>query len=134
MSANSPLVQATSLRSRVLHGRGPLTALLLLVLANAVLTKNFYASNNLWNILLQITPTMLVAVGMTFVIATGGIDLSVGSLMAIASAVAAVTLDYGAGAAILLALVVSTAVGAFNGVLIAGYKIQPIIITLALLI
>jgi ribose/xylose/arabinose/galactoside ABC-type transport system permease subunit len=77
---------------------------------------------------------MLVAVGMTFVISTGGIDLSVGSTMAIASAVAAVSLDYGAGTAILLALVVATAIGAFNGVLIAGFKIQPIIITLAVLI
>ena len=44
---------------------------------------------------------MLVAIGMTFVIATGGIDLSVGSLMAIASAVAAISLDYGAFPAIL---------------------------------
>ena len=115
MSANSPVVQATSLRFRVLHGRAPLTALLLLVLANAVLTKNFYASNNLWNILLQITPTMLVAVGMTFVIATGGIDLSVGSLMAIASAVAATSLGHGTGFAILLGMSVATAIGTANG-------------------
>jgi ribose/xylose/arabinose/galactoside ABC-type transport system permease subunit len=134
MSANSPVVQATSLRFRVLHGRGPLTALLLLVLANAVLTKNFYASNNLWNILLQITPTMLVAVGMTFVIATGGIDLSVGSLMAIASAVAATNLGHGTGSAILLGMSVAAAIGTANGALIATLRIQPIIITLAVLI
>jgi galactofuranose transport system permease protein len=134
MSANSPLVQATSLRFRVLHGRGPLIALLLLVLANVVLTKNFYASNNLWNILLQITPTTLVAVGMTFVIATGGIDLSVGSLMAIASAVAATNLGHGTGLAILLGMSVAAAIGTANGALIAGLRIQPIIITLAVLI
>jgi galactofuranose transport system permease protein len=134
MSANSPVVQATSLRSRLLHGQGPLTALLLLVLANAVLTKNFYASNNLWNILLQITPTMLVAVGMTFVIATGGIDLSVGSLMAIASAVAATNLGHGTGFAILLGMSVAAAIGTANGALIATLRIQPIIITLAVLI
>ncbi len=76
---------------------------------------------------------MLVAVGMTFVIATGGIDLSVGSLMAIASAVAAISLDYGAYPAILAALVVVTLIGAFSGWLISTFKIQPIIVTLALL-
>ena len=113
---------------------GALAALIVLLAFNMIYTTNFAAIDNFRNILVQVTPTMLVAIGMTFVISTGGIDLSVGSVMAIASAVAAVTLDYGAGIAIVLALVISTAVGAFNGILIAGYKIQPIIITLALLI
>jgi ribose/xylose/arabinose/galactoside ABC-type transport system permease subunit len=113
---------------------GALAALVLLLLANIVFTPNFADFDNFRNILVQVTPTMLVAIGMTFVIATGGIDLSVGSLMAIASAVAAVTLDYGAGAAIFFGLLAATAFGAVNGVLIAGFKIQPIIITLALLI
>jgi ribose/xylose/arabinose/galactoside ABC-type transport system permease subunit len=90
--------------------------------------------NNFRNILLQVSPTVLVAVGMTVVISTGGIDLSVGSVMAIASAVAATSLDYGAGPAILLALAATAAAGAFNGALISGFRIQPIIVTLALLI
>jgi ribose/xylose/arabinose/galactoside ABC-type transport system permease subunit len=77
---------------------------------------------------------MLVATGMTFVIATGGIDLSVGAVMAIASAVAATSLDSGAWVAVPLALCVATAAGAFNGALISGFRIQPIIVTLALLI
>jgi ribose/xylose/arabinose/galactoside ABC-type transport system permease subunit len=113
---------------------GALAALILLFVLNAALTPNFAAFDNFRNILVQATPTMLVAVGMTFVIATGGIDLSVGSIMAIASAVAAISLDYGAGAGVLIGLVLATAIGAFNGILIAGFKIQPIIITLALLI
>ncbi len=113
---------------------GALAALCLLLLANIAFTPNFADFDNFRNILVQVTPTMLVAIGMTFVIATGGIDLSVGSVMAIASAVAAVSLDYGAGVAILLGLLAATAFGALNGVLIAGFKIQPIIITLALLI
>ncbi|HEX8638496.1 MAG TPA: ABC transporter permease, partial [Pyrinomonadaceae bacterium] len=71
---------------------------------------------------------------MTFVIATGGIDLSVGSLMAIASATAAISLDYGAYPAILAALIVVTLIGAFSGWLISTFKIQPIIVTLAVLI
>ncbi|MDQ6786368.1 MAG: ABC transporter permease [Acidobacteriota bacterium] len=113
---------------------GAAAALVLLVLANVFLTPNFADINNFSNILVQVTPTMLVAIGMTFVIATGGIDLSVGSLMAIASAVAAISLDYGAFPAIAAALIVVTLIGAFSGWLISTFKIQPIIVTLALLI
>lgn len=113
---------------------GALAALVLLVIINSVFTPNFFDVNNFRNILLQVSPTVLVAVGMTVVISTGGIDLSVGSVMAIASAVAATSLDYGAGVAILLALAAAAATGAFNGALISGFRIQPIIVTLALLI
>jgi ribose/xylose/arabinose/galactoside ABC-type transport system permease subunit len=113
---------------------GALAALVLLVIINSVFTPNFFDVNNFRNILLQVSPTVLVAVGMTVVISTGGIDLSVGSIMAIASAIAATSLDYGAGVAVLLALAAAAAAGAFNGVLISGFGIQPIIVTLALLI
>jgi galactofuranose transport system permease protein len=71
---------------------------------------------------------------MTVVIATGGIDLSVGSVMAIASALGATLLDHGVGVAVVAALCASLAVGALNGALIAGFRIQPIIVTLSLLI
>jgi galactofuranose transport system permease protein len=113
---------------------GALAALVLLLVVNSVFTPNFFDLNNFRNILLQVAPTVLVATGMTLVIATGGIDLSVGSVMAIASAVAATQLDRGAGLAMLLALAVATGAGAFNGALISGFRIQPIIVTLALLI
>jgi ribose/xylose/arabinose/galactoside ABC-type transport system permease subunit len=113
---------------------GALAALVLLVVFNSIFTTNFFDLNNFRNILLQVAPTMLVATGMTLVIATGGIDLSVGSVMAIASAVAATSLDSGVGVAVLVALLVSAAAGALNGALIAGFRIQPIIVTLALLI
>jgi ribose/xylose/arabinose/galactoside ABC-type transport system permease subunit len=113
---------------------GALAALVLLVIINSVFTPNFFDVNNFRNILLQVSPTVLVAVGMTVVISTGGIDLSVGSVMAIASAIAATSLDYGAGVAVLLALAAAAATGALNGALISGFRIQPIIVTLALLI
>ncbi|MBA3767965.1 MAG: ABC transporter permease, partial [Acidobacteria bacterium] len=90
---------------------GALIALVLLVILNVLLTPNFAAWANFWNILLQVAPTMLVAVGMTLVIATSGIDLSVGSVMAIASALAATNLDRGVGIAVLLALAVALGVG-----------------------
>jgi ribose/xylose/arabinose/galactoside ABC-type transport system permease subunit len=113
---------------------GALAALVLLLVVNSVFTPNFFDLNNFRNILLQVAPTVLVAVGMTLVISTGGIDLSVGSVMAIASAVAATSLDWGAGLAVLLALAATALVGAFSGALITGFRIQPIIVTLALLI
>jgi galactofuranose transport system permease protein len=113
---------------------GALIALILLVALNAAFTPNFATASNFWNILLQVSTTVLVAVGMTMVIATGGIDLSVGSVMAIASSLAATLLGYGLGVALLAALAVSLGVGILNGALISAFRIQPIIVTLAMLI
>src|SRR5918998_5838272 len=113
---------------------GALAALVLLFVANSVGTTNFFDPNNFRNILLQVSPTVLVAIGMTFVMATGGIDLSVGAVMAIASAVAATSLDRGTGVAVPAALAVALAAGVFNGALVSFFRIQPIIVTLALLI
>ncbi len=113
---------------------GALAALILLVLVNAVFTPNFADVNNLRNILLQVAPTVLVAIGMTLVIATGGIDLSVGSVMALAAALAATNLERGLVPAVFIGLAAALAVGCLNGALISGFRIQPIIVTLALLI
>jgi len=113
---------------------GALLALVLLVVANAIFTPYFATLSNLWNVLQLVSTTVLVAVGMTIVIATGGIDLSVGSVMAIASAAAAVSFGRGTAFAILFALFLACGVGAFNGALISGFRIQPIIVTLATLI
>src|SRR4051794_37597302 len=113
---------------------GPPLALLLLVAANLLFTKNFATVSNLWNVLLQVSPTMLVAMGMTLVVATGGIDLSVGSIMAVASAVAATKLNRGPVMASVFGLGVAMGIGAFNGTLIAGLRVQPIVVTLAALI
>src|SRR5687767_2091051 len=113
---------------------GALFALVLLVVANAIFTPYFATLSNLWNVLQLVSATVLVAVGMTMVIATGGIDLSVGSIMAIASAAAAVSFGRGTAVAILFALLTACAVGAFNGALVSGFRIQPIIVTLATLI
>ena len=111
-------------------------ALLLLVVANALFTPNFATAGNLWNVLLQTSTVTLVAVGMTLVIATGGIDLSVGSVMAIAGALAATRLEGGGGVlvAIVAGLVGALVVGALNGLLVARDRIQPIVVTLATLI
>lgn len=113
---------------------GAITALVVLVVANALFTPNFASTGNLWNVLLQVSTVVLTAVGMTLVISTGGIDLSVGSVMAISGAVAAVMLGHGVLVAVLTGLVAATLVGILNGALIATLRVQPIVVTLATLI
>ena len=81
------------------------------------------------------TPTLLVALGMTLVIGTGGVDLSVGAVMAIAATTTGLAVrDHGAGPAecVLLALAVGGLAGAFNGALVAWLHLQPIVATLIL--
>ncbi len=111
-----------------------LAALVVLVVANAVFTPNFATAGNFWNVLLQVSTVLLVAVGMTLVIATGGIDLSVGSSMALAGALAATLLDRGIVVAVSAGLLGALAMGVLNGVMIARLRIQPIVVTLATLI
>lgn len=121
---------------------GALTALLLLVLYNVFFTRNFLSAQTLNVNLTQVATIVIVATGMTLVIATGGIDLSVGSLMAIAGAVAPLIFLHPALAgtalgvllAFLVPVLVAGAFGLFNGFLVTHFKIQPIIATLVLFI
>jgi simple sugar transport system permease protein len=83
------------------------------------------------------TPVMLLAIGMTLVIATRGIDLSVGAVMAIAGAVSAILLTRTAmpvGCIVLAALGVAVVAGLWNGLLVAYIRIQPIVATLILMV
>lgn len=120
-----------------------LSALVALVLFNMAVTPHFVSLQTFNVNMTQVTPILIVAVGMTFVIATAGIDLSVGSLMAVAGQLAPIiflgkiaTLPY--PLAIFLAFVVPITVtgllGLFNGVLVSRYRIQPIVATLVLFI
>jgi galactofuranose transport system permease protein len=113
-------------------------ALLVLLLAyNALFTRNFLSWQTLMDVQLrQAAPVAIVALGMALVIATGGIDLSVGSVMAIAGQVGALTVLGGLppALAVLLALAVAAACGVFNGTLVVRYGVQPIIATLILFI
>ncbi|HZF67772.1 MAG TPA: ABC transporter permease [Gemmatirosa sp.] len=109
-------------------------ALLVLVAGNALFTPNFASAGNLWNVLLQVSTVVLVAIGMTFVIATRGIDLSVGSTMALAGAIVATQLERGLLVAVPLALLGALLVGVINGALVARAQVQPIVVTLATLI
>jgi ribose/xylose/arabinose/galactoside ABC-type transport system permease subunit len=113
---------------------GAFAALLVLVVLNVVLTPRFVSVATLSSIGLQISTTVLVATGMTIAIATGGIDLSVGSVMAVSSAVAAMLLPGGAAVAVAGGLGVAVLMGAVNGLLVARLRVLPIIVTLAMLI
>ena len=81
-------------------------------------------------------PTALLAIGMTLVIATKGIDLSVGAVMAIAGAVAATVVTTGVGwfPALLAALAAGLACGLWNGLLVSIFRVQPIVATLVLMV
>ncbi|BCL38243.1 ABC transporter permease [Nostoc sp. MS1] len=113
---------------------GAPAALLIFYIANAVFTPRFATVSNTLNMLLQVSTTMLVAIGMTFVIASRGIDLTVGSTMALVSVVAALLIKYGIVVAVLFALSAALLVGLLNGFLISRLKLDALITTLASLI
>jgi len=94
----------------------------------------FYRWENLTNVLRQVSENGILAVGMTFVILAGGIDLSVGSLLALANVLAAwglVRAGLSAPAAALLAVLGAGLVGFMNGAFVARARIQPFVVTLA---
>jgi simple sugar transport system permease protein/ribose transport system permease protein len=116
---------------------GALAALAVLFIYNAIDTPFFLTRQSLLFVLLrQAAPIAIVAVGMAIVIGTAGIDLSVGSVMAIAGQVGATLVlhDQPFLLAIVAALVVAALCGAFNGTLVARFGVQPIIATLILFI
>lgn len=112
---------------------GPLIGLILLVIVITLLNPSFLSVNNLLNVLRQVSISALIAFGMTFVILTGGIDLSVGSTLALTGAVAASLLAGGTDPIIAmgLALMLGLLLGAVNGVIITKGKVAPFIATLA---
>jgi ribose transport system permease protein len=118
-----------------LRDAGTLFGLLAIVVVFAFLSPNFLTERNLLNILQQSSINACVALGMTLVIITGGIDLSVGPTAAIAAVAAAVLMAAGApiAVAILAALLFGVAAGVFNGALVAYGGLQPFIVTLGTL-
>ncbi len=123
----------------------PLIFLLLLMLAFAIIEPRFLSSINLFNVMRQVSITGLLAIGMTFVILTAGIDLSVGSLLAFAGLVAAAvakggmqdrftvgdnTIGYGWPLAALAAIAVGLTGGLLQGIAITRLKVPAFVVTL----
>ncbi|MDX2847163.1 ABC transporter permease [Streptomyces sp. PA03-3a] len=113
---------------------GVYAAVAVLVLFNAVFTDHFLTGANLRTQLVQVAPVVIVALGMALVIGTEGVDLSVGSVMALAAALLPLYLGYGLLPALLTALAAGAVVGAANGSLVAVVGLQPIVATLALFV
>ncbi len=121
-------------------------ALMLMCIVLSFLTDRFLSGENAWNVMRQISVNVIISVGMTLVILTGGIDLSVGSILALSGAVTAGMLKFGAeftnmnlfvGFTLLGALVggtlAGTVLGWFNGFTITRFKVPPFVATLAML-
>jgi ribose transport system permease protein len=123
-----------------------LLALALMVVALSILSDNFLTPDNSWNILRQISVNLCLSIGMTLVILSGGIDLSVGAILGLAGAVAAgllkngitlgafdMRLEFTVTGAIVAGLAVGGAAGWFNGFAITRFQLPPFVATLGML-
>ncbi|MET9829217.1 substrate-binding domain-containing protein [Streptomyces sp. NPDC006385] len=121
---------------RLLLDNGALTALIVLVVAMSALSGDFLTADNLLNVGIQAAVTAILAFGVTFVIVSAGIDLSVGSVAALSATVlawSATSEGVPVFLAVLLAVATGIACGLVNGFLISYGKLPPFIATLAML-
>lgn len=111
-----------------------LIMLALMLLINVIFTPNFFKIGTLWNIVSQTCSIILTGMGMTVVIATGGIDISVGSVMALSGVVASMLIDdIGVFPAIVAGICVCMISGAIAGFMIGKLKVQAMVVTLAMM-
>jgi len=112
---------------------GLLMIIVIMVAGMSIVSPVFFTAGNIVNVIRQISINGILATGMTFVILTGGIDLSIGSLMAVTGVITGSLLvdGYPTFVAILAGVAASVAFGFFNGVLIAYCNLPPFIATLA---
>ncbi|MET8760184.1 ABC transporter permease [Lentzea sp. NPDC004782] len=124
----------TLVRTKAVQRQGAAVALVLVIAVSWLVFPRFGSLDNLRDLALQGSFLAVIALGMTFVIITGGIDLSVGSLYALGGVLAAWASQYGFLAALALPLLVCGAIGLINGLLIARTNMAPFIVTLASLL
>ncbi|BCJ45799.1 sugar ABC transporter permease [Actinoplanes ianthinogenes] len=134
MTMSATLPASPGRMSGVVQRQGALAVLFAVVVVSLALFPGFRSVDNAGTILVAAAPPMLIALGMTFVIITGGIDLLVGSLYALGGVVAAWASQYGFAAALAAPLLVCGAIGVLNGVLISRTQMAPFIVTLASLL
>ncbi|MDR3225113.1 MAG: ribose ABC transporter permease [Clostridiales Family XIII bacterium] len=131
------LRQKRSLKETIFLGdMGILVALIVLCVVMGILSPVFFSVDNWKNILVQVSINAVIAAGMGMVILTGGIDLSVGAIVAVCGLVLGVVMVYNDGPiwqAVVLSCLVGTAFGAANGLLIAKLKMPPFIATLGMM-
>ncbi|WP_239705994.1 MULTISPECIES: ribose ABC transporter permease [unclassified Mammaliicoccus] len=126
-------MQQLTAKSSLLEKIIPFIGLILLVVVISVLNTAFLDLSNLLNLLRQVSINGLIAFGMTFVILTGGIDLSVGSILALTSAFTAILITSGLDpiVALIVGVLGGFLLGVFNGVLVTFGSMAPFIATLA---
>ena len=137
VAAEGAAPRAPALRARaasLLQRQGAVVALVAVCVFGTMRYAPFATPENLLNVLRQNSMLGLVSLGMTLVILTGGIDLSVGAVLAVAGIVAAMLADQGTGVAIAGGLGAGLLLGLVNGLLITKARIQPFIVTLATMI
>ncbi|WP_425833491.1 substrate-binding domain-containing protein [Streptomyces fractus] len=135
-TVNKPQAKNSGSLLRLLLDNGALTALVVLVVAMSLMSGDFLTTQNLLNVGVQAAVTAILAFGVTFVIVSAGIDLSVGSVAALSATVlawAATSEGVPVAIAVLLAVVTGVACGFVNGLLISYGKLPPFIATLAML-
>lgn len=123
----------TNMMNAITQKLGPLLGLFLLVVIVSILNPSFLEPLNLLNLLRQVAINALIAFGMTFVILTGGIDLSVGAILALSSALTAGMMVAGVDPiiAIIAGCILGALMGMVNGLFITKGKMAPFIATLA---
>ena len=111
----------------------PLAVLLLIVIIASIVSPVFLTGRNIQNLAVQVSTTMVVSMGMLMVILTGGIDLSVGSIVAITGVLAAGFMEkLPVEMVIVLVILIGTAIGSINGFIVSKIKIAPFIVTLGM--
>ena len=125
----------TAQQKATLKKLGPLLALVAVCVWLAFMSPNFLTVSNSFDVMRQVSINALIAFGMTLSILLGGIDLSVGSILAVSSVLAAMTMRGGhnAGLAVGIAILAGAGMGSLNGVIIAKGRVAPFIATLGML-
>ncbi|MBY0147660.1 ABC transporter permease subunit [Neobacillus niacini] len=132
-SINAVTKPKTNMMNAITQKLGPLLGLIILVVIVSILNPSFLEPLNILNLLRQVAINALIAFGMTFVILTGGIDLSVGAILALSSALTAGMMVSGIDPllAILIGCILGGLMGMVNGLFITKGKMAPFIATLA---
>ncbi|GAA3122513.1 ABC transporter permease [Streptomyces rectiviolaceus] len=119
---------------RYLQNYGVYLGVAVLLLLNIALTPHFLSAENFRTQAVQVAPVLIVALGMALAIGSEGVDLSVGSVMALSTSLLSLYLGYGTWIALIVAIIGGAAIGIANGSLIAFIGVQPIVATLALMV
>ena len=128
-----PIRISSTIITRFLSRYGSLVMLATLVILMSLTSKEFLSLNNLTNVARQVSIFAIIGTGMTFVIITAGIDLSVGSLLALTGCVAMTIIDKTNGdfIGITAGILVGAICGAVNGITVSRFRVPPFIATLA---